>query len=502
MPAIQLNGSRRPNLLHILSDQHSVFVCGAYGDAAADTPNLDRLAAEGVTLDGLYCPSPLCVPSRMAMLTGRFPSRNAVWTNDHVLDSGIPTFAHALGAAGYYPVLVGRMHSVGPDQLRGYAERLVGDHGPNFPGGSDVPRGVLEGTAGPARVSLERSGSGQSAYQAHDEDVTAATIGYLSRLGAAKRAGELTQPFCLSVGLMLPHQPFVARQADYSRFRGRVGLPAYPQPFTDAVHPALRRWRQQTGITHVTDEETLRARAAYWALVAAMDRMIGEILQALHDNDLSENTLIVYTSDHGEQVGEHGLWWKQTFYEQSARVPAILSWPGVLPAGARCSRVATSLDLTATLLDALGAPPLPSANGRTLLPVLRDASAPWRDEAFCEYCTDDGVLARMRRQGPWKLNYYHGMPPQLFNLADDPGEMTDRADDPACRAVRADLTAQLLSDWNPERIAVTLARKREESRMLAAWAKRTRPSDAYRWAMQPEMNYLDDWEAGEGASTL
>ncbi len=483
--------TQRPNLLYILSDQHSAFVSGAYGDPVAETPNLDGLAASGVTLDGLYCPSPLCVPSRMAMLTGRYPHHNAVWTNDHVLDSGIPTFAHALGAAGYHPVLIGRMHSVGPDQLRGYTERLVGDHGPNFPGGGDVPRGVLEGTAGPARVSLDRSGAGQSGYQVHDEDVTAATVRYLNQLGTARRASHDQEPFCLTVGLMLPHQPFVARRADFARFAQRVGMPTYPQPWSHAIHPVLRRWREQTGIVEVSEAEILRARAAYWALVAAMDRMIGEILAALHSNDLARNTLVIYTSDHGEQVGEHGLWWKQTFYEQSARVPAILSWPGVLPASTRCAHVASSLDLAATMLDALGAPLLPASDGRSLLPVLRDQAAPWRDEALCEYCTDNGVLSRMIRAGDWKLSYYHGMPPQLFNLATDPGEMHDRAEDPTVRSLRDDLVARVLDGWDPQRIAAVMAAKLTDSQLLERWARATQPADAYRWPMRPEMNYLD-----------
>ena len=153
----------RPNLLYIHSDQHNAHVLGCYGDALIETPNLDRLAAEGTHFTGAYCTSPICVPSRMSMLTGRHPYQNQVWTNNHLLDSGIPTLAHSMGAAGYRPVLIGRMHSIGPDQLHGYAERYVGDHSGNFLGGVAVDRGVLDGTAGPERISLLRSGPGQSA---------------------------------------------------------------------------------------------------------------------------------------------------------------------------------------------------------------------------------------------------------------------------------------------------------------------------------------------------
>ena len=300
----------RPNLLYIHSDQHNPYVTGCYGDSLVQTPNLDRLAAEGVVFENVYCPSPICVPSRMSMLSGRYPYENAVWTNSHILDSGIPTFAHAMGAAEYETVLIGRMHALGPDQLHGYTERLVGDHGPNHPGGVD--HGELSGTAGPARVSLQKSGAGQSAYQVHDEDVTASTVDYLNRLGVQNRAGLLDAPFSISVGFMLPHQPFVARQVGYQLYEDRMTMPQIHESISDNWHPYFLWWREKCGITDVPKDELLRARTAYWALVTRMDIMIGEILTALRENELDQNTIILYSSDHGEQVGEHGLWWKQT----------------------------------------------------------------------------------------------------------------------------------------------------------------------------------------------
>jgi choline-sulfatase len=355
----------------------------------------------------------------------------------------------------------------------------------------------LEGTAGPARISLQHSGVGQSGYEVHDEYVTAATVDYFNRLGVARRSGQSTEPFCLTVGFMLPHQPFVARRQDFDRYRGRMTLPSHPLPFSDELHPHFQAWRRQTGIETVSDEEVLCARTAYWALVTSLDRMLGQIVAALHANDLAENTLIVYTSDHGEQVGEHGLWWKQTFYEQSVRVPGVLSWPGVLRAGTRSRRIVSALDLVATILDALHAPPLPTANGRSLLGLLTDAAEQirWEDQAFSEYCTDDGCYQRMLRRGPWKLNYYHGQPSQLFNLEADPNELHDCAGEPAFQSVRADLTRQLLGGWDPRQIAETMARKRQEGQLLAAWVRQVRPPDQYRWDMLPEMNYLDEGPA-------
>ena len=379
----------RPNILFIQSDQHGAAVTGCYGDPLAQTPHLDGLAARGVVLDNVYCASPLCVPSRSSLLTGRYPYENHVWTNRHILDSGTPTFAHAMGAAGYKPVQIGRMHFLGPDQLHGYAVRLVGDHGPNYPGGRPADHGMLDGTAGPHRVSLEKSGHGQNAYQVHDEYVTNATVDYINRLGVGMRAGQLAEPFSISVGLMLPHQPFVAHKEDYDFYSEIMTMPRHPEPFSERLHPYFRWWRKQCGIEEVGDEEIFRARTAYWALVTRMDRMIGEMLEALERNGFSANTLVVYTTDHGEQVGEHGLWWKQTFYDDSVKVPAIISWPAVLPEGLHCDRVISQLDLSATMLDAIGAPALSRSHGRSLLSLLQAPhGTEWEDIAFSEYCTD------------------------------------------------------------------------------------------------------------------
>jgi choline-sulfatase len=439
----------------------------------------------------------------MSMLTGRHPYQNEVWTNSHILDSGVPTLAHAMGAAGYRPVLIGRMHSVGLDQLRGYSERLVGDHSGNHIGGRGPDRGVLDGTAGPERVSLVKSGPGQSAYQVHDEYVTAATVDYLNRLGVKKKSDGKLDPFSLTVGFMLPHPPYVARAEDYAAYADQMTMPKKPASFDQVKHPFLRAWREHTGIVEASDAEILRSRAAYWGLVQRVDIMVGEILQALEANGLADNTLIVYTSDHGDMQGEHGLWWKHVFYEESVKVPLIVSWPGVIPGGQRSERVVSALDVNATMLDALGAPPLPNSPGRSFLGLISEArvTPDWEDVAFAEYCADEYVpfkidtgktYQRMIRQNEWKLVYYHGLEPQLFNLADDPGELVDRAQDPACQAVRNELLARLLADWNPEVIAAKMAAKRGDNAVLRAWARQTNPPDQHRWDLRPEMNYLNN----------
>ena len=496
--------NNRPNLLYIHSDQHNPFVTGCYGDPLVKTPNLDRLAASGVVFDNAYCCSPICVPSRMSMLTGLHPYQHQVWTNQHILDSAIPTFAHALGAAGYSPVLAGRMHVRGPDQLHGYTDRLVGDHIPNHLGGQPAAMGVLKGTETPVRKTLQTSGSGQVAYQIYDEAVTAAAISFLNRQGVQQRTAQTIEPFSLSAGFMLPHPPYVPRQSDYEAYRDKITLPRKSQPFEQVQHPFLRRWRQHTGSETVSQAEALNTRAAYWALVTQVDQMVGQILTALEANDLAENTLIVYTSDHGDMQGEHGLWWKHVFYEESIRVPLIMTWPGVIPAGRRSPRVVSALDVTSTILDSLKAPALPHSPGRSLLGLVAEAdigagrgSTTWDDVALAEYCEDQyspegGCYHRMIRQDDWKLIYYHGYEPQLFNLADDPDELIDLAQAPGYRDVRETLMERVLSDWDPEAIMATMAAKRADNKILQRWAEQTQPPDQFRWQVKAEMNWLDD----------
>ncbi|MXY92243.1 MAG: sulfatase-like hydrolase/transferase [Caldilineaceae bacterium SB0670_bin_27] len=492
-----MSESNGPNLLYIHSDQHCPHVTGCYGDDLVDTPNLDRLAANGVVFDNAYCNSPICVPSRMSMLSGRHPFQNEVWTNEHALESRIPTIAHAMGAAGYQPELVGRMHALGPDQLHGYAARFVGDHGANHPGNPGPDRGILGVTAGPHHLSLKRSGAGQSAYQVHDEEVTAVTIDRLNRFGVQKRAGLLKQPFSLSVGYILPHPPYVARQEDYERYADSMTLPRKAAPPVAEQHPFLRWWRESTGITVMDEDEVRRARAAYAGLVYRTDAMVGQILDALEENGLDDNTLIIYTSDHGDMQGEHGLFWKHVFYEESIRVPLIMSWPGRIPPQQRFERVVSAVDVAATMLDAMEAPELPNAAGRSFLSQIdggREAAG-WDDLAFSEYCTDkfgppEGAYQRMLRREEWKYIYYHEMPAQLFNLKEDPEELVDRSEDPGCQTVVQEMQDEVLRDWDPEQVRRKMAQKRADEPLLTAWARNTGPEERYRWPMLKEMNWL------------
>jgi choline-sulfatase len=493
--------SRRPNLLFLFSDQHAQRIAGCYGDASGATPHLDRLASEGIAFDNVYCPSPLCVPSRMSMLTARHPYEQECWTNDDYLRSDAATWPHAVGAAGYRPVLAGRLHSMGPDQLHGYAERMVGDHSPNWGG---VPRhdlGVLDKANDPWRESLERSGIGQSAYQVKDVETADAACQYLRQFAESRAAGN-PDSFCLTVGFLLPHPPYVAWREDYARFHRRVPPPAYGAPPPDA-HPWEAWWRDDRGIANVADDVTMRARTAYYGLVHRLDRLIGDILDSLAACGLADDTLVVYTTDHGDQLGERGLWWKHTLFEDSVRVPLIMRWPGRFAAGERRAQVANLIDVAATMVDALGGPPLPHGRGRSLLPVAHDPRAVWQDETFCEHCTDvvpawtggRATQQRMVRSGRWKLIYYHGHAPQLFDLEADPHERCDLANDVRHASTRERLVARVRDGWDPEAIGARIRARREEKDVIDRWARNVRPRDEFRWTLLPEHNRLEA-EAG------
>lgn len=491
-------GRQPQNLLFIFSDQHAFRVAGCYSNAIAETPHLDRLASRGVTFDAAYCPAPVCVPSRMSMLTGRHPYKTGVWGNEDVISSALPTMAHALGAGGLNPILVGRLHSVGPDQRLGYARREVGDHHTNWSGVPRVSMGPLEGTASPDRRSLKASGHGQSAYEVKDEDVTAAALDVLEDLASDLRSGR-RERFAMTVGLMLPHAPFVARKADFDRFAGKVGPAQRRAPQAGEEHPWIGKWRGHRDTLDVTEAEEIRARTAYYGLVHSMDRMIGRILDKVDSLGLADDTLIVYSSDHGEQIGEHGLWWKHTFYEDSVRVPLIMSCPGLLPAGERRNQVVNLVDATATMIDAVGAPPLENADGVSFWDVALNGAAPWHDVTFSEYCQgtqfDWGIPGttqnRMVRWGRYKLNYYHRLPSQLFDLSDDPDEMVDLAGRPDYAAVRHRLEQTVLGDWDPDRIEAEIERNIADKALLRDWATQVEPPSQYLWPMRAEHNRLD-----------
>jgi len=477
----------RPNILLIVSDQHSGQVLGCAGDEVVRTPNMDALAERGVMFDAAHCAAPLCVPSRMTMLSGRHCSEIEVWTNSCQLSSHVPTFAHALGAGGYDTVLCGRMHFVGPDQRHGFHERIIGDVGDHrWPGGAIPDLGdVPLSTTGQCREAVEIAGPGRTSYQAYDETVAETACEFLRARGGSGR------PWLLTTGFVLPHCPFIAPKELYEYYYDRVQMPRIPDGYFESLPEPMRAWRQARGITDLTEDEIRAARAGYYGLVELFDRMIGTMLQTLEEQGLTENTVVIYLSDHGESAGLNGLWWKSQFYDHSVRVPLIMAGPG-LPQGQRHREVVSLLDIAPTLVDLAGAPEMPAASGQSLLPLIREElAAPWRDEAIAELI---GISrgypypGRMVRRGPWKLIHYEGCEPILFNLDDDPNEFEDRAADPGCRVVRDELHERARWGWRPEEARRKLLERRRDIGLIRQWreARDTVPGEEIEFWRAPE----------------
>jgi len=458
---------------------------GCEGDTVVRTPNLDRLAAGGMLFESCYCPSPICVPSRMSFMTARYPHHNEVWTNGCMLRSDIPTFAHALGAAGYETVLGGRMHFVGLDQRHGFESRLVGPLcSPHLGGRNRAITSELYPGAGQSRPAVEIAGPGRTGYQAYDEAVVDASVEFLRR-----RAASADRPLCLVVGLVMPHCPFICPEDDFDYYMERVTLPDIPDGYFEALHPAMQLWRENRDLDGLSDEQIRRARAGYYGLVTHADGQVGRLLRALDEGGLTENTAVIYTSDHGEGAGEHGLWWKSNFYEPSASVPLIASWPGHIAEGSRAPHVTNLVDLGPTLIDLAGREALPGVDGRSLGPALRSESTDWPDETFSEHHPSQGVpAARMVRSGPWKLTHFEGYRPQLFNIEDDPGEWRDLGQEPEYAEVRRRLLGRVLDGWSAEHMVSTLAERAKTNRVLSAWCRRVKPDCPDQYVAPPEAN--------------
>ena len=397
----------RPNILLLMSDQHNPHVIGCAGDDVVQTPALDALASNGVTFSQTYCNHPLCGPSRMSFMTGRYSSDTDVWTNSCPLSSDVPTFAHHLAAAGYETTLCGRMHFIGPDQRHGFGQRLIGDVNSNL-----VPEPIMR-AQGQYLYSLQHAGAGRTGYLSYDEAVTDRCVEYL-------RDRCDGRPMLLTVGLYQPHCPFICPRDLFDYYYDRVEVPVLPPGYLESLHPAMRQWRERRGVDEATDENMRTSRAGYYGLVTFLDRCIGRITEALAAAQMNENTVVIYTSDHGDMAGEHCMWWKSSFYEGSLGVPLIASWPQRYACGITVNRPCSLIDIAPTLLEIADAQPLNLPRGNSLVPFLEGApadSVDWPDTVLADRAGAwQDPVARMFRRGPWKMTCHHGYDRvQLFN---------------------------------------------------------------------------------------
>jgi len=464
----------QPNILIIMSDQHHAKIMGCAGDPIVQTPNLDRLALEGVRFSNAYCSSPLCCPSRMSFLTGQHPHEIEVWDNRNELRSDIPTFAHAFSAAGYDTVLSGRMHFVGGDQRHGFAERIISDVTTtayiNRGWQLEKVLGPLVDTPGMSLNGIIKSGPGQTAYQAYDKAVTKTTVDWLN-----KRNHSNNPPFLLTVGYVTPHCPFVSPPDDFEIYQNKILSCDLPVEDNN-LHPRNVALRNVNGIDPAPPiDAQWRTRVAYYGLTTFLDRQVGAILDALEATGQDENTVIVYCSDHGESLGEHGLWWKSTFYDASCAVPLIISYPGQIDKNKLFDNNVSLMDVGPTLIDLAGVGPLPGTSGRSFQELLIGKDDEWDDTVFAEFASD--VTCRMVRSGQWKYNYYYGMPPELFNIENDPNELHNLIGQSDYKEIEQHLNELVLRDWDPKHVQNKREQTQLQRPLIADWIRTTKPPE-------------------------
>jgi len=303
-----------PNILFIQTDQLTAFALSAYGNTYCQTPHLDRLAHEGVVFETAYCNFPLCAPSRYSMAAGQLASRIGAYDNAVEFTATIPTYAHYLRAAGYQTCLAGKMHFVGPDQLHGFEERLTPDIYPaDF---SWAPNWENEGqrdTSDTTGVTI--SGACLDSVQLqYDNLVQKKAIDKLDVIAN----GTDKRPFFLQVSYTHPHDPYLCMPEHWDRYEGfDVPMPAIGAQSADWHDVHSRRILAQHSMLdyQFRQEDIERARRAYYGSVSYIDDFVGELLARLKKLTLSENTIVVFTSDHGEMLGERGMWFKKTFFE-------------------------------------------------------------------------------------------------------------------------------------------------------------------------------------------
>jgi len=456
----------RPNILLIVVDQLTAFILRAYGGQVAKTPHIDRLAAEGVLFEQAYCNYPLCLPARAALMTGRLPSRVGAYDNGAELPAATPTLAHALRAAGYYTCLSGKMHFVGPDQFHGFETRLTTEIYP-----ADFGWTPTSGYAGMDQDDERRYAAGTSTTDTvrdagplartmqldYDEEVCHRAVQELY----IRARHDDGRPFALTVSFTHPHDPYVIprdyweRHAVYEIEAPRV--PFIPPEDRDPHSHALFYHYGQDKAP-VDDADYRDARRGYYGMVAYVDDLVGRLMAALGAAGFSENTLVLFTSDHGDMIGERGMWFKKTLFEPAIHVPLIVWAPGrFVPR--RIGPPVSLLDLLPTLVEFAGGslPDYPAPlDGESLLRVLLGEAAP-RGRVIAEHI-DGGTLAPriMLREGDWKLVHSRGYPPLLFDLRADPLERENLAALPLHRDRLAAMTAVVEGEYDLDTLPETV----------------------------------------------
>ncbi|QGX98426.1 choline-sulfatase [Roseovarius faecimaris] len=435
------------NLLILISDEHRRDAMGCAGHKLVKTPNLDALAARGALFENAYTPCPMCVPTRAALACGDYVHRTGYWDSATPYDGTQRSWMHELREAGRDVVSIGKLHFRSGEDDNGFSEEILPMH---VVGGVGWAIGLLREEPPDYDAAAELAGDvgrGASSYTDYDLMITQAAEAWLGDRARKQR------PWAAFVSLVSPHYPLKAPQDWYDLYDPEtVDLPVGYA--AEADHPELRHLRRFFKYQEYFDAQRMReARAAYYGLTSFMDDCLGRVLHALEDSGQAEDTLILYVSDHGEMLGDHGYWTKQVMYEASAGVPMILAGPGV-PPRRRVRSGASLLDIAATAREVAGLPARAERPGQSLRALAQAPDDPDRT-VFSEY--HDGGSSTgtfMIRWDRWKYVHYVGYAPQLFDLETDPQEFQDLAPraarEPHIAAILAEGRARLQRICDPD----------------------------------------------------
>lgn len=488
----------KPNILILMADQLTATALPAYGNTVAKTPHIDRLCERGVVFRNAYCNSPLCAPARAAFMSGRLPSATGAYDNAAEFSADVPTFAHYLRRAGYRTVLAGKMHFIGPDQLHGFEGRLTTDIYPaDFEWTPDWDDFSTRPSWYHNMDSVVQAGVCVRSNQLDFDEETA--FAARQKLFDIARDDD-ARPFCMAVSLTHPHDPFAIPKQYWSRYADAdIDMPRAPTPASDPHSARLRHVCAMDG-QPITEAQVHAARHAYYGAMSYVDDHVGRLMETLAQVGMADDTVVVLLSDHGEMLGERGLWFKMSFREGACRIPLIVHAPGRF-ASSVVERCVSLVDLLPTLADLAGDGEAPAyatpLDGRSLLAHLQRTGG--HDEVVGEYLAE-GVVAPlvMLRRGRWKYVHCDGDPDQLFDLAADPHELHNLTTAPELAMFQAEAARRW--DFGALRAAVVGSQRR---RRLVAEALRTGALTG--WDYQPRRDAgqqyirthlkLDDLEA-------
>ena len=492
-----MSSTSLPNIVFIQVDQLTASSLRAYGDSVCHAPNLERLANTGTVFDTAYCNFPLCAPSRFSMAAGQLCSSIGAYDNAAEMPASTPTYAHYLRAEGYQTALSGKMHFIGPDQHHGFETRLTADLYPaDF---SWVPNWGDEGErdTNDARSVLIAGVCERSVQIDFDDRVTFQAIQYLYDTARSKDK----RPFFLQVSYTHPHEPYLCLKKHWDLYDG-VDIPMPKVSALDANQhdPHSRRLLNDFGMFDVQFENdaVMRARRAYYGSISYIDEMVGRILDALDSTGRADNTAIVFTSDHGEMLGERGMWFKKHFFEPALRIPLIMKLPGA-KAG-RVSTPASLVDLLPTFMGiATGMPwssDIEALDGSDLTPAIAGLDSVDTERAiYAEYLAEATTAPIfMIRRGRYKYISSTADPALLFDVESDPNELHNLASNPEHADRVAQFQTEVDNKWDSDELTKLITLSQRRRRLVNAGYQY---GDKPRWNHDEDINEKVIWYRGD-----